>query len=400
MPITKLLATFPDIYNEFQCKGGSCRSTCCQEWRIDISRAEYNRVRHCVSPKQAQTLFKRLPRNEASDKIYANMQMNENNQCPLLSDDGMCSLQREHGYKILPQVCKQFPRLFTIVNTSPLEYTIALDTGCERVLELLWKYAESGLHFTTADIPISDKVIHSVMAKHALSDFANDIIYLCIWILQNRSYSLSDRMILLGFAMQELQEIQTASNPNLVPSWFAKWHPYTKGDALKKTLSELPENPNWFLLNNLSILVNLSMNHPEVQELLSIFEENFDFVLKNNAISLDSSKYAALCAEFYKKFPNMDNFLENYLVLTLFRENFPFSQDSVWKSYLYMASFYSILRFLPIACASDTAENIIDLLTLFSRMSLNAQSFSSSIIKSLEQNDSNSLAPIAILVRG
>ena len=40
-----MISIIPEGFNDFACKGGSCRHTCCQVWEIDIDEdtAEYYR---------------------------------------------------------------------------------------------------------------------------------------------------------------------------------------------------------------------------------------------------------------------------------------------------------------------------------------------------------------------
>lgn len=396
MSSQKELVTLPTIYDEFQCKGNKCRNTCCQKWRIDISRAEYNKVRHCLSPEQAKTLFKRVPRQKADDFHYATMQYNEKGFCPLLSEDGLCTLQVEHGYQILPQVCKQFPRM--LEKLSPTDYSLALDTGCERTLELLWKHSQSGIKFVTREQ--SYTLYSSEKPEHLFSEFGSDIRNLCIWLLQNRSYSLSDRMLILGLAMRELQQIQDTGAIEHVPAWFIKWQAQTKGDILKDALSKLNGNRNLFVLNNIKTLLPLIPRISMGSDWLSTFAKHFSFTVKEDIVSFDLEQYNTVVAQFEERFPNIDNFFENYMVLTLFRKTFPFEQKTVWQSYISIIAFYSLLCFLSITTVPQTAEQLIDTLTAYSRSSLNADSFSKFTTSSLQNYNSDSLAHLAILIRG
>ena len=397
MPIIKQPVTRPVIYDEFQCKGGACRNTCCQKWRIDISRAEYNKIRHRIKSAEMEKIFKRVPRKQATDLKYATMQMDEQSMCPFLSDDRLCSLQKEHGYYTLPQICKQFPRLLTQI--APSKYSLALDTGCERILELLWAHSENGLQFITRDELINAMYL-SDFSNTFLPDFVEDIRNLCVWLLQNRAYSLSDRMIILGLAMRELQEIQDTDASECVPNWFIKWQRYCKGNDLKSTLAELQGDRKRFVLNNIKTLLPLCPSISCSNVWLAAFEKHFSFSLESNIVSFSMEQYDEMVNAFDKHFPNIDRFLENYMVLTIFRQTFPFGQDSVWKSYLYLTSFYSMLRFLMISLCPQTAEQLIDYLTEYSRISLNARFFVELTTQSLEKYDSTSLAHLAILVRG
>ena len=399
MPIKKFPTVMPTIYDKFQCKGGACRNTCCQQWEINISRGEYNKLRHRIKDEKMQSLFHRVPRKEATDDRYALVELDEEGYCPYLTDSKMCGLQLEHGYPILPNICKLFPRIYKQINHEL--HAFSLDTGCERTLELLWEEAENGLRFTS-DMRDNLGLLSrdSVAPKFAVfSDYISDIQNLCIWLLQNRDYSLSDRMLILGLAMRELQEIEDAQAAERIPEWFVKWQAHTKGSVLAETLSQLEGNRQWFLMNNGKLLLNLR-RIPFINQLYPSLAEHIDLVRQPESFSCNADKYHALDTQFAQQFPNIDHFFENYMVLTLFRLIFPFNQASVWQSYLYLCSFYSLMRFVAVAAAPHSIEELIDALSILSRTCLNMNYFSNFTAEQLDSSDSSSLAHMAILLRG
>lgn len=399
MPIKKFPTVMPTIYDKFQCKGGACRNTCCQQWEINITRGEYNKLRHRIKDEKMQSLFHRVPRKEAVDDRYALVELDEEGYCPYLTDSKMCGLQLEHGYPILPNICKLYPRIYKQIN--PELHAFSLDTGCERTLELLWEEAENGLRFTS-DMRDNLGLLSrdSVAPEFAgFSDYISDIQNLCIWLLQNRDYSLSDRMLILGLAMRELQEIEDAQAAERIPEWFVKWQAHTKGSVLAETLSQLEGNRQWFLMNNSKLLLGLRAV-PSMKKFYPSLAEHIDLVRQPESFSCNADKYHALDTQFAQQFPNIDHFFENYMVLTLFRLIFPFNQASVWQSYLYLCSFYSLMRFVAVAAAPHSIEELIDALSILSRTCLNMNYFSNFTAEQLDSSDSSSLAHMAILLRG
>lgn len=403
MPIKKFPTIMPTIYDKFQCKGGGCRNTCCQQWEINITRGEYSKLRHRIKDEKMQSLFSRVPRKAAMKDRYALVQLDEEGYCPYLTDDRMCGLQLEHGYNILPSICKTFPRIYKQIN--PELHTLSLDTGCERTLELLWQESETGLHFISDmrdDFGLLSCDTQSKLNFAGFSDYISDIQNLCIWLLQNRAYSLSDRMIILGLAMRELQEIQDTQATDQIPVWFVKWQAHTKGNALAEMLSKLNGDRHRFLLNNCSILLiqQSLISSPDLQQLASRIKLSIECVQQNDLFSCNELKYTSLDLQFNEKFSNIDCFFENYLVMILFRLVFPFQQNSVWQSYLYFASFYSFLRFISVSSLPQTIEELMDNLALLSRTSINTAGFSQIFSERLKISHSDSLAHAVILVRG
>ncbi|MBS5150586.1 MAG: flagellin lysine-N-methylase [Butyricicoccus pullicaecorum] len=396
MPIKKYPVTRPTCYDRFQCKGGACRNTCCQGWTITISRAEYNKVRHLLRHDDVQFL-KRLPRQTANDLIYATVQMTEDKYCPLFDSEGLCGLQRKYGYGALPSICKFFPRLMMRFSDGSLFRS--LDSGCEKVLELLWEEQEEGLSFITNEIDITD-LPASGIHQYPLYEYAADLRNLSIWLLKNRSYSLADRMILLGLAMRELQEISELEHPDAqVSSWFVKWQEQTKDSTTD--LSDLTGNRTWFMMDNLKILYLFQIVLSKKGYYLSRIRENISFeIIENKNIYYDIEQYEALEKQFTERFPQFDLFFENFMVMTLFRLAFPFNEKSIWRSYLYLCATYSLMRFVTIASAPHNAQELIDHMTALSRDSLNMNLFSNFTAGELSVRSSDSLAHMVILIRG
>lgn len=398
MPIKKFPVTLPDIYDKFQCKGGACRNTCCQGWAISVTRGEYNKIRHRCKSEVTDTAFQRLPRKQAVDAYYANVKLTENGCCPFLDEKHLCGLQLEYGANILPLTCKQFPRL---LSSSSFDDTaqLGLDPSCERVLELLLECAPNGLHFQHDTRSLNHLRGYRIYDDGLLVEYHNDIRNLCIWLLQNRSYSLSDRMLLLGFCLQDLHKIEQSKESEKIPQWFVKWQPCTKGDALKEVISELRGNRHLFVVNNLKSILILSRICVDFNKFLPTVQNNISFT-HDEHFSYNIEQYEELHKQFYACFPQLDDFLENYMIMVLFRMCFRFQNSStVWSDYNYLCQIYSLMHFYLVVSAPRSTEALIDQLTAFSRSTVNFNAFSDATAKLMEQLQSDSLAHLAILVR-
>lgn len=382
--------TLPAIYDKFQCKGGDCRNNCCQGWEIFVTRGEYSKIRHRCKSEITETAFQRFPRKKATDGYYAKMKLKEDGTCPFLDDKHLCSLQIEYGPNILPLTCKQFPRL--ISSSLDNEVQLCLDLGCERVLELLLECAPDGLLFQHDVRSLHDLRGYHIYNDGLLAEYFTDIRNLSIWLLQNRAYSLSDRMLLLGLCLRELYEIEQSKQPEKIPQWFVKWQPYTQGDALKEVISELSGNRHLFVINNLKSTIILSRICIDFSKFLPIVQKNISFAHEEH-FSYNVEQYNALHTQFYLTFPQLDDFLENYMIMVLFRMCFRFRESStVWSDYNYLCQIYSLMHFYLVVSAPRTTEELIDRLAAFSRSTINFSLFSDSTAKLMEQLQSDSLA--------
>ena len=126
----------PDYYPGFACKCGECRSSCCKGWPVIITGEEYTRLQAAeCGPEFRKKLDAAMnldgdPRKGGTAHIVHD----RNGRCPLMNGEGLCTLQLELGEKILPDVCRLYPR-----NTREVcgEAECACAASCEAVAERL-----------------------------------------------------------------------------------------------------------------------------------------------------------------------------------------------------------------------------------------------------------------------
>lgn len=396
------LATFPACYERFSCKGGECRNTCCQKWRIDISRAEYNKVRtlcgRCENLPDPGEIFRRNPRKKADDDHYAVMKLTEKGFCPMFSEDGLCNLQLELGYQTLPYICKVYPRVRLFIDHT--ENAFALDLGCERVLEMLFEETDTPLHFIRAEDP-TPTMPRLNTPTFVLGEYSSDIRNLCIRIIQNRVYSLSDRLILLGIALRDLEQIQRDNAPERVPDWFMRYTVFTTDCSMKDSLQEIKGNHELFVHNNLHFYLNMSPFMSDLRTLLPYITSGIALETNNGTYTFQLESYLHAQDTLNKNFPNIENFFENLLSMLIFYWNFPLTMDTVWKSYTILCSMYSLIQFTAVCAKPQNTQELFDcLVVLFRNTTSSLNNFKQFTSERLKYTQNDSLAHIAILVRG
>lgn len=120
----------PVYMQGFRCLGGECEDTCCQLWDIRFDRIHYEKLREAVSavPEQ-QSLFQRYivvnAGEEASDRNYAHIRLDDTGFCPFLDSGGLCQLHSHHGVEPLSNVCAFYPRVLSAYRDD-IEMTGAL----------------------------------------------------------------------------------------------------------------------------------------------------------------------------------------------------------------------------------------------------------------------------------
>lgn len=126
----------PLYYLDFRCKADKCRNSCCSNWRIPISKDEYNKMITMDCSKQLsekiQMTFE-VP-EITSDDCFRYISFDWLGKCRLL-DDGLCYLHREKGEEYLPKICRLYPRSLKNINGVNLA---TCSSSCEKVVELLF----------------------------------------------------------------------------------------------------------------------------------------------------------------------------------------------------------------------------------------------------------------------
>ena len=199
-----------NYYDEFACTGPECPDCCCRDWRIDFTKKEYLDIKKLECSPELKTLldsaFKRT--KSGDDFEYAQIVFREDGFCPMLGKDGLCMLQKEKGESVMGFVCSAFPRNWGKVGTEAAVFT--LSPTCCHVVEVLMNYPE-GLALTEEAYDGKNKWINKhLWSGGMLPPSARTFPY--IWsiktaqldILQNREFTIPERMLILGYYTQKV----------------------------------------------------------------------------------------------------------------------------------------------------------------------------------------------------
>ena len=113
----------PAYLHEFKCLGGDCEDTCCQNWDIRLDEKHYNLLATAFSDDASHKItfknhVKTFDKQEASERNFAYIKVNESGFCPFLNQHGLCHIHAEYGVEPLSDVCTFFPRVFSLSNNT------------------------------------------------------------------------------------------------------------------------------------------------------------------------------------------------------------------------------------------------------------------------------------------
>lgn len=191
----------------FRCLGGECEDTCCQHWDIRFDKMHYEKLREAVQvePEQ-QALFQQYivlnDGEQATDRDFARIKLNDKGFCPFLDASGLCQLHARFGIAPLSNVCAFFPRVLS-AYADRVEMTGALSCpevvrGCLLSDETQQAFTafEPGILPRTDDVPLTRVVPASDIDFYA-SQFPA-VREVMIWLAQLDNYAFETRLYFLS----------------------------------------------------------------------------------------------------------------------------------------------------------------------------------------------------------
>lgn len=99
----------PKYFKDFKCIGGECKITCCKGWTIVWTKAEIDKVK--TAPNCSEELKGLIDKTFVPfDGENYKVTFTETGDCPLLTYEGLCRIQRELGAEYLSDTCMDYPR--------------------------------------------------------------------------------------------------------------------------------------------------------------------------------------------------------------------------------------------------------------------------------------------------
>lgn len=396
----------PSIFGRFYCKGEECRYTCCQYWRITMSREEYRRWKKCgILPKgkMGDGKVHLCSEDMKTERHYAEISLTEEGLCPYLDEKGLCQIQKKYGIKEMTATCRIFPRE---ANSYFGQVECSFSMGCEKVLELLLEEKE-GLflkesrpqYFETynSDYGLSERKKHPKLRSYY------DIQTLSLALLQSEEMTMENRLLLLGIALERIDAFYDKGTGDAVAEYIGEFLQMAQQSETGTFLEHFSEDRPLTVYNSVMSAL-LTLGFPKD------FQNNFILKVgkavesrRNEGIENPDLDYYQKCRETFGHWmKGKEYFFENVMVMCLLWLNIPFYdlEKSLWGNYLYLVWTWVMLK--GCLCLSltkeSTDEEMIDCCTvLFRKLGHDRKKFLE-IIDAF-QKEGDSLTHIAILLR-
>lgn len=349
----------PEYFNRFKCDGQKCSAKCCKGWSVFIDKKTYKKYSHLKPKSAAQELTRNITKLKGSDDYSIKFTKDAN--CPFLTEDNLCGIQKKYGADFLSEICMTYPRyIYKFMEFYERSLTLTCPIAAELVL-----FEEEPLKFEQVQIPLPrtrEKIF--TVENIELEEEFKLIQKTSISILQERTLSIDERLLIFGLYCDKLDEL---INLKRLDDTDKVCSVYQNAEILREQAAQFSAviqfNAREYIIMILSLLENLygkDSGRPQtvtdrkfidaIINTLQLHPDEHDQV----KISEIANHYIELAGErknFVSKFSSV---FENYLVNELFINLYPFKLDGgVNFNYGVYVTIYKIFELLTFSIARD-----------------------------------------------
>lgn len=195
----------PEYVRQFQCDGQKCGARCCQGWNVTIDPSTYKKYAGIKPKSEARRIVDHI-KFKSKCNCYV-VEHGADGRCPFLTNDNWCSIQKKYGEGFLSSICASYPRVTHDLGdfferALSMSCPVATDLILSSTEPLSFEQLECDEHYYAAGgTPSKANLPRGVLEQ------AFNVQYAAISILQSRSLSIDERLIVLGFYLDRLDEL-------------------------------------------------------------------------------------------------------------------------------------------------------------------------------------------------
>lgn len=345
----------PKYMLTFKCIGSECVDTCCAGWDINIDGDTYKNYTSCTG--SLKELVTGKFRENKDNEDYFNkgfMILKEENKCPFLNNKLLFDIHGGIGEENLCITCKRFPRVYNIVDDV---YEKSGLPSCEEICTMAFLNKEK-MEFIEYEEEIDESAIEirriidteAFEGSDSLLQYFWDIRVISINIMQNRSFSIEERLSILKSFYNEIEDLYNKEDFDKIEEVLEA---YSDGEIDFISLKDLNlTGSNEFYL---SLLDEELINNIRSLRLKECINECKASILKLN----DSMKYIEEETNLIEEVEKYSYIFENYLVNQIFKDLIPVNKgESLNLSINILINSYKIIKAYIIGIALNSKDEI------------------------------------------
>lgn len=344
----------PEYVGKFQCDGAACNSKCCKKWAVDIDGPTYQK--YCtIEPKtERKRIVSRIKYQKDKGTFF--VEMAKNGDCPFLRNDGLCHIQKTWGADWLSSTCTRYPRQPYMAGELIM---MALTLTCPVAAKQALLPKEP---MTFEEVPMTDeyqdRVILRILGRLSkMGDAFIDIQYGAISILQNRALTIDQRLIVLGFFLDQADDMVKAGTPEQIETLAAVYTAEDFVERVPEMLRAIDFRVAGYVKSMFGLIESLYGKGAEYQgrERPLMYHVVHAFGLENQEVPL--AKLAETYQETFRPAQELllqkfGHIFENYLVNEFFLEHYPQRiTGTLVQNYILFVMTYKLLEFMAVSMA-------------------------------------------------
>ncbi|WP_053983205.1 flagellin lysine-N-methylase [Niameybacter massiliensis] len=404
----KILMLIPKYIKEFKCTGTACEDTCCGCWKITIDERTYKKYKKIPDYEMRKKVEKYVGRNRVGEDKHEVAKIRlQSSYCPFLNSDKLCELQLKLGEAYLSNTCAMYPRLHKRVNGIMEQgLTLSCIEAAKVVLlnQDVMEFDQEEREFTDRDIYLQE--FKTRPEYLSWKDCFWDMRIVMIGILQNRSYTIEERLLILGLLCKELDQLAKTQKVDEIPYSLNRFKQKLDANLYKNILDDIPSIVEMQLKLGkelIDIRYEMGINDDKYNRYISEIIVGLNLTV-DTSLEKSSNIYRESYENYYRPFMDEHGYIfENYLVNYFFLELLPVNKESVFESYVGLILHYIIIKLHLIGVASIhkelEVENVIDLIHVLCGTYEHNPHYFNRILRLLKENGYIDLAHMAILIK-
>ncbi len=367
----------PEYVDEFVCDGSKCGDSCCERsWSIVVDEKTLELCELIKPADKTRDITSRFAYDADAEKYFI-----KEKPCPFLTEKKLCRLQLEYGENFLPETCVTYPRR-TLDFGKFFERSLVM--SCPLAAELiLFRDEPIKFEFVKVSEPAHSRegkfIINPVYSEQKFIAHMLEVQIAMISILQERTLTLDQRLIVLGFFMDKLDEIGHNDEESLMKLITA----YESKKFLSEQAPRMTASVHFNAQNFSALMVKIfeslytDFDFEDRKKIFEMVAETFGIVLDaNEQISVENfaANYERLADKRKNFLTRRALIMENFLVNELFGNCYPWRyKASVAKNFGIFVATYKLFELMTFAAEQQNSadkENL-SLLTGYLLSSIN-----------------------------
>ncbi|MCH5194514.1 MAG: flagellin lysine-N-methylase [Oscillospiraceae bacterium] len=322
----------PRYYDSFSCIGGKCPMSCCCEWRVDWTKEEMEKLKNAECSENLKSIM--ADAFEENGNIYK-IKLNDQKKCPFLTEDMLCSVQKELGEEYLSRTCRYYPRKSIVSGNTVLNYC---NLSCCRVMDVLC--SDKDCMILENSRSRSKKIwkarldTETDLINHPELKYRKQLFEFFYELIEDDSRSIETSVILGALAAQSLTNVIQKGAYDRIPEYIKDIKKQIENPEQTEKLEAFKPKPE------IRVGFDIRLEH------LIVKSSMYGYIIENGNLSLD--KFLRGEEKFYQDYADRPFALRNIALNLMLECNMPFRdlKFNLFENYCYFVAAVSAIKYV------------------------------------------------------